>query len=924
MMHDGGRIVWVAPSKRGPEPIFPIIGNFFRDFSNHWKLFMRFFQSLETFCVIFPMIGKILTVVFLLAASAARGADANLDTVYRNLWFSPSPEGGAWSNYFGTWPDGALTNASTPLYHGNALGNTNDVAPSGGGVSLRRSAFGQPVEGLRPDFPLGSVIVPPVGANTNVPPANFVSRQAGNNANAYYECTDPVGGAFWAPSTREVIAAQPNNVEIHWIMNDGSTNVQVVMIGAVPYKRPARLFWTESPYDAPTVNLQGLFPVLHYNSEIPPPVYNVTTNVNGSLTNVTSNVVSGVWLDDQKALRGIGVSGMLILEYYTEGTYTEQVQPCGIEIVQVLEPEIATMEADIGSRLLPRDTYWSQVDGDEGVYPQVQAGLNDTVFVNTLSGPKDNWAFAIKKTVEAPWSLEIYWEHQGLMGVMWPYEVDWYSCDWPAQPQLYVVAESTQDCARVVIPTGLNAQLMPDMDPPLHAHLSSSGRAFYTDEPGLCLLKYTTEHDIWFEVIRTVLHDDPTYFDLEIHDAVIGEELRPPAETAHALALDGVGDFVHMAENWLDDEEDWSLAMWFYPNSVTSGTLYAEGNPYLTFSMALTNDGAMAVSVYNAADPSNVWAHLLSPTGTVAAGRWHYLSATLTGGTDSNGAFALYLDNHVVFDTNGVHRIAGSPAGMAKQSALGACAPASAAAYGFLNGRIDQTRFWSEALARDTLWSNRYETTSTATNNLIADFPFTEGVGEIVHNAQGGKNGTIYGEARWTYGQVEPGADYADFPGYVYRPFGTRYNINRYNYPTEADPEAASYVFPVNEGSLEVWWANPTRQADMPAVYYPSYVSRYACDWPTNAPQIIIASGRGSTGDQIVSTTNALEFGGAGEVVISNAPALDFGETLTIELYVNYYAYFPPEYILSTMSTGVNAAGFALGSGFSASSEFRA
>ncbi|NCC61943.1 MAG: hypothetical protein EOM12_13610, partial [Verrucomicrobiae bacterium] len=38
--------------------VFPIIGKYLCVFSNHWKLFRRFFQPLETFSGFFPMIGK--------------------------------------------------------------------------------------------------------------------------------------------------------------------------------------------------------------------------------------------------------------------------------------------------------------------------------------------------------------------------------------------------------------------------------------------------------------------------------------------------------------------------------------------------------------------------------------------------------------------------------------------------------------------------------------------------------------------------------------------------------------------------------------------------------------------------------------------------------------------------------------------------
>ena len=157
---------------------------------------------------------------FILPRSAF-SSDFNLDTDYQNLWMAPSPAGGPYSKYFGAWPDEALTNASTARVHGHALGGTNAVAPSNAVFRLEWSAFGQPVEGLQADVGLGEVVPPPAGTDTNVPPANFAAVKVGKNAAAYYECQDPVGGAFWVPSTRQVIAAQPNNVEIGWRTTGG-------------------------------------------------------------------------------------------------------------------------------------------------------------------------------------------------------------------------------------------------------------------------------------------------------------------------------------------------------------------------------------------------------------------------------------------------------------------------------------------------------------------------------------------------------------------------------------------------------------------------------------------------------------------------------------------------------------------------------
>ncbi len=94
-------------------------------------------------------------------------------------------------------------------------------------------------------------------------------------------------------------------------------------------------------------------------------------------------------------------------------------------------------------------------------------------------------------------------------------------------------------------------------------------------------------------------------------------------------------------------------------------------------------------------------------------------------------------------------------------------------------------------------------------------------------------------------------------------------------------------MFGVNTGQLEVWWANRSRQTDMPAVYYPSRVARYNNVWPTDAPHIVIASGLGSNGDQLVSADDALQFNGTSDFAsLPYSPAFNTGNTLTIEAWI--------------------------------------
>ncbi len=196
--------------------------------------------------------------------------------------------------------------------------------------------------------------------------------------------------------------------------------------------------------------------------------------------------------------------------------------------------------------------------------------------------------------------------------------------------------------------------------------------------------------------------------------------------------------------------------------------------------------------------------------------------------------------------TGGCHRVLGANRDDTWFSLIGAL-PAGGTRLNYYRGAYDQMLVYGEALSQEALWETRYWRSFVPTPSLLADYSFDEGAGSVIHNYAGPKNGTAYGHPVWTYGQADPTLSVDVFPGYVYEPVGDRYNLGRYNYPTETDPSTESHIFPVNTNLLEVWWASRSANLDMPPVYYPSYVRRYRCDWPTNAPEIVIASGLGAT-----------------------------------------------------------------------------
>lgn len=823
----------------------------------------------------------------------------NLTTDYQNYWFrTTNRPAGNFTNYFG---EGTLTNASTLTYGGHVLGNTNSNLPVAGGFGLPWSSFGHSVQSIQSDLAMGDVIQPPPDADTNLPPANFIAVRVGECTNAYYQSTND--GTFWVPSTRQIIAGQANNITIYWVTTNKSIHVQNLNVDSVPRSRPARLFWTESPYNAPAVSIQGLFAAIHYNDQVFPRTAFTITDDEG---NTTTNE-AGVWIDEQtQQLRAKNVSGTFILEYYQTGTYKTQVQPLGIEVVQVLEPTVQVVHADVGTRLMPLDTYWAQADSHNGVIPNVTRGLSDTVYVHSKAGPKYNWAFAIKRTYFEPWSLEVYWQHRGIMGVQWPYEVDWYSCDWPAYPQLFVTKDAPGEPVPAFIPAELTGELQPDMDPAFHAKISSSGRSFTTTEPGTCLIKYSSYDDVWFDVVRTVYRTNAYYFDLEPREWPIGEELTPGGDHTYAVGFDGVADYAAISESFLNQQTNWTISFWFKTGDLREAVLYSEGNPSPAFFIKqdFTN---LVVSTYN----QNKAGYVTSRTWTnapIQPRRWHYLTLVYSDGSDANGTLRVYLDD-AVWTTNGLPRVnfEGEQAAV-----LGACIRDSGES-GFLDvdsfffGKVDSLRIWTTALSWDQIRAGAETNLVGTTRSLVADYSFNEGIGQIANNAAGDKDATACAGAFWCYGRAVPGTPWSGFPGYIHlapgEPDNDRYNVDRYAYPDELNPGASSYIFAVNTGQLEVWWAHRSRHEDMPAVYYPSQVVRYTNVWPLAPPQIVIASGLGSSGDSLMPADDALYFNGTSTslVTASNHPAMDMGAEGrgTVEAWVNANNPGPLQWIVS-------------------------
>lgn len=734
--------------------------------------------------------------LFAVMTNVIPAADYEVRAEFENRWMRPPLSAG-------------YTNANAGAIFGGHAGayrlpgtTAAAVVPAtpGGSYQLVQSSFGQAFEGRKPDFQLGQIVEAPPGVNTAVAPE-----------------ISPASTAFYVPSRRIVIASDAGLVRVAWKMIDGSTQERVYLISAVPQKRPARIFWTEEPYNAPTVSLRDKYVVLHYNTVILPP------EVDTSTTNQPlKQYVRGLWVDEQHILHAKEVTGMVIMEYFETGSTNKQV---GWEVVEASQPQVNQQNVDIGSRLVPLETYY----GENGLIADVRKGMSTLAYQHATTspdGPKNAWIFAIGKSVDAPYQLEIYWKHKGIMDVEWPFELDWYSADWPADEftQIYVRGGNAVTNATVTIPNSLSVQLEDFQEPARHAFLSNDDqgqRLFYTKGPGRALLRYTANDNVWFQVIRSVDHADANLFNQTSLPSLIGREIRP-ARVVTALTGDGINTALALPAS---TARALTLEAWVMPQANQAANLalkHATATPSQRYwQLSINTNSHFEATVWNGANA----VRLVGKT-FVGTGVWQHVAVTVP----ENGPMRLFVNG--VEDADAV--TVTCPSG-GQFKFLGAVSGDNGQAF---KGLIADLRVWSRLVTPAEIMANMNQRLLGYPNGLYACFNFEGGDATSVVNRITGApvavtGGFVSTPVQWNIDMSRWGTQ----PGYVHASEGDRYNYLTYTYP-----QTNSTVFPVNSGTLEVWWSEQFWQQGMPVgVFWPALVVRYTNSWDVTSTELVIA-----------------------------------------------------------------------------------
>lgn len=445
---------------------------------------------------------------------------------YRNTVFWPYPE---------PVPGASVRQAESVAVINGTVGAAGSAStPSDGSVYLVRAVIGQPAGGIpfriagERTYRIGEEIVPAtaLGANGAVAPGSV-----GPDSRL----------AKFVPGLDRLVATSPGFVEVEWIRNDGSTNSPVrYYIEPAPLRDPVGLYHTHASEGNLSNDLDRLtwVPPVRVPSGIQIDILH-----NPALPDATVLQFESM-SREMRARRNVGL--VVIVYRDASASYLD------LEIVQIKanQPEGAATLAEIGFEVLPYVTKTNPAK------PWVSSGLNSQnvaqsfVYQHEVEGSLQyGKVFAVRKTVTET-DIEVYWRRYGVQGLVWPYELHRYVADWPsdrANYQRYVRGSTSIKGPDVELPAALNAMLMPFQEPEGHASDIVQNR-FITSGVGWSLLKYSPSNGIVFQVVRSILHNDPDWFNLAAQDWSIGLEIT---EQTHEGVRAG---YIHAPEG---DRYDW-------------------------------------------------------------------------------------------------------------------------------------------------------------------------------------------------------------------------------------------------------------------------------------------------------------------------------------------------------------------------------
>ena len=492
---------------------------------------------------------------------------------------------------------------------------------------LEHGSWGFGVSELRADFNIGDYCVDlPTGE------IDWVATEAAIVASDAYRD----GYLFFVDSATNdesrVLFTRGGEVTVPWKLTGGADASQVYTIGEATSVRPYRLFWTESPFSGPKIDLSAHPDIrLLGDPAIVKPLYEASAT--SSQTGV-SNIVRGVVFDasakvlrcyshviDDETRQYDGPEGQFVVAYYDSGTKDNLVATI---VVEACRPDVTVLKAAVGDELRPSGGGYDI----EGLESQISKGDTEVVgdkaspYLYRHQGqsnwsPKDNAVFAISPTdgtttktgESAPWRADVYWKAPDPLDVLWPFEEDWYEISWAGEiPRFVVSGNASAPGLPIIAPTNYAVKVC-DYQSPANTAVAGNDNCIRATTNGLFLVQITGDDNIWYQPIRAVLRTDPSVALTNAAVWSVGTEIAllggaAAGNTAHAASLaDGtLPGYVYAAAS--DAKGNWNPRLYHEPKQDTALDGQDDGSEDVDPYAALTS----AIYPVNVAEkPIEVW-----------------------------------------------------------------------------------------------------------------------------------------------------------------------------------------------------------------------------------------------------------------------------------------------------------------------------
>ncbi|HEY5912361.1 MAG TPA: hypothetical protein VJA21_17305 [Verrucomicrobiae bacterium] len=509
----------------------------------------------------------------------------------------------------------------------------------------------------------------------------------------------------------------------------------------------------------------------------------VVVHPNSAIPNPTA-----VWLAGNQ-LHATNYEGTIILEYTNRATGAFM----GIELVEIRQFQADQVtQAGIGAFLAPNATVTNTAR------PYVSRGLSASPpYAYQIGyGPLDGQVFAVRPT-SADDQIEVFWRRWGLQNLVWPYEMHRYTAVWPANfeelaRRIYITHDAVGSVTKAPFvkmpepPINVRIHYNTNITPAYMSMEPASRNLMASNLTGRVLIQYDTFPQT--NVFALQLVDVRPYMPDFLTDDFIGAQLLPnatPSDKTTNIVSRGLAP-----DNYA------------YQHTV-EGRMYSD-----VFAVRRTTSDTqievffMRLGVLNVAWPYEMHRYRADWPVNDPARYNRYVRASSAPQGPVVDLPPEYSGTLMSFQ---------EPASHAQQ--------------------VSNNRFWTTSPGWSLL---KY-----APSNIV----MFQVVRTVWHD-----DGAFFNLSqlpRDIGGEITDPYHQGPRPGYIYLPYGDRYDWEIYDGTTN-DPPAfqTGQIFAVNKGPLEVWWYNMNQ-----GVQWPSLVKRYIADWPgVVSDKIIIASQRGTGG----------------------------------------------------------------------------